>query len=80
MAHWCDGSKGLGAVKYRLDVVAVWIPDEGGVVAVGVLHPYPWGAALAPAVLQCCRVEGVDRLAAGGVEGHVRPVVAGLPA
>jgi hypothetical protein len=73
LAHRSDGGEGLWAVKYRLDVVPVRVPDEGGVIAFGVLHPNTRGAPLATAVLQRGRVEGVDRLAARGVECHVRP-------
>src|SRR4029453_11953521 len=72
LADGRDGSQGLRAVKDRLDVVVIGIPYEGGGVALGVLPPPPWRAPVATAVLQRRRIEGVDRLAAGRVEGHMR--------
>jgi hypothetical protein len=67
-----DHSKGLRAVEHRLDVVAVGIPDIGGVVALGVLHPDPRRAPVATTVRQRRRIESVDRLVAERIEGHVR--------
>jgi hypothetical protein len=51
LADRCHGGEGFRAVEDRLDVVVIGIPDVGGVVALGVLHPDPWRAAVAAAVL-----------------------------
>ena len=59
-------------VADRLDVVAVWIEDIGGVVVRGVLRTEAGGAVVRSSGGDGGDVERIDRRAVVGVEGDVR--------
>ena len=59
-------------MTHRLNVVAVGVENEGGVIVGVIMGPQAGRAIVSPAGMQCCDMEGIDAGPVGGDDGDVQ--------